>query len=265
MIRCFLIVFVCLMSFTQAYGIEVSLKEQARIADLIFKNECNRKFECLVSWNDGEDFASLGIGHFIWFPKGSNAPFKESFPDLMRWYEQHHVSIPESLADILSPDQDCPWASKQEFLKDKHAEQIQALRQFLANTKATQASFIIQRLANALPKMLAVTSSEQEKQHIQAQFERVSNSPNGWYALIDYVNFKGEGIKESERYQGKGWGLAQVLLHMQGHQVGQQTMKSFTQAATFVLERRVNLSPPQRNEQRWLAGWGKRLQTYEID
>ena len=29
--------------------------------------------------------------------------------------------------------------------------------------------------------------------------------------LIDYVNFKGEGVLETERYRGRGWGLLQVL------------------------------------------------------
>lgn len=255
---------VIFLNLPQAYALETSTKQQAYIADLIFKNECNRKFECLVSWNEGEDFASLGIGHFIWFPKGSNAPFKESFPDVLRWFQAHHINIPASLTSILQPQKPCPWQSKQDFLKPENQTVIEDLRTFLSNTKSTQASFIIHRLSLALPKMLAVASNEQEKQHIQAQFERVSSSPNGWYALIDYVNFKGEGIKESERYQSKGWGLAQVLLHMQGHQIGQQSIQSFIQAATFVLERRVKLSPPQRHEQRWLQGWKKRLDTYSL-
>jgi len=245
-----------------ASDIEISKAEQSRIADLIFNNECNRKFDCLVSWNDGEDFASLGIGHFIWFPQDSNAPFQESFPDLMRWYQQKDVAIPKTLSHILQPHQPCPWQTKADFLKPENQTQIQQLRTFLANTKETQASFIMQRLADALPKMLEVGQSDAEKQKIEQQFKRVAVSPNGWYALIDYVNFKGEGIKASERYQGKGWGLAQVLLHMQGDEVGKQALQSFVHAATFVLERRVQLSPPKRNEQRWLKGWKKRLQTY---
>jgi hypothetical protein len=36
----------------------------------------------------------------------------------------------------------------------------------------------------------------------------------------------------------------------------------FRRAAAFVLERRVQLAPPERGEQRWLKGWLKRLQTY---
>jgi len=237
----------------------ISKAEQTRIADLIFKNECNRKFACLVSWNDGEGFPSLGIGHFIWFPQGSQAPFQESFPDLMRWYQQQGIAVPESLSNVLQPNQPSPWQNKVEFLKDENKPQIEQLRTFLAETKAVQASFIMQRLADALPKMLDVGQNDAEKQKIKQQFERVSASPNGWYALIDYVNFKGEGIKETERYQGKGWGLAQVLLAMDE---GKDALVAFRDAAKDMLKQRVALSPIKRNETRWLVGWFMRVDTY---
>ncbi len=256
---CVLCVSVVNISPVIASNITINKAEQNRIADLIFKNECNRNFECLVSWNDGEDFASLGIGHFIWFPKGSNAPFKESFPDLMRWYQQHGVHVPDSLRDLLQPDQDCPWTSKQDFLKPEHQEDIQRLRQFLADTKAVQASFMIHRLKLALPKMLVSVSSEHDKQYIQRQFERISKASNGWYALMDYVNFKGEGTKATERYQGEGWGLVQVLLNMSNQG---DALAAFVTSAKEVLAQRVKLSPSERNEQRWLSGWFKRLDTY---
>ncbi|MDX8387383.1 MAG: hypothetical protein R8M46_02470 [Ghiorsea sp.] len=242
----------------------LSKAEQARIADLIFRNECNRKVECLVSWNDGEKFASLGIGHFIWFPKGSKALFQESFPDLLRWFQAHGVKKPRLLAGLLQPQKASPWQSKAEFLKPENQNNIQLLRNFLAETKNEQAGFIMFRLSKALLSMLDAATSIQEQIRIQQQFERVSASPNGWYVLADYVNFKGEGIKESERYQGKGWGLAQVLMRMKGDEVGKQAIQSFTHAASYILERRVKLSPPERNEQRWLKGWKKRLNTYVV-
>jgi len=115
------------------------------------------------------------------------------------------------------------------------------------------------RLSQALLKMVEVGQSNAEKQKIEQQFHRVAASPNGWYALIDYVNFKGEGIKESERYQGKGWGLAQVLLAMD---TSGNALADFRDAVKQVLSQRVQLSPPERNEQRWLKGWLKRIETY---
>src|SRR5690606_2975423 len=49
----------------------------------IFQNECAAKVICLVHWNQGEAFPSLGIGHFIWYPRGVDEPFVESFPTLI--------------------------------------------------------------------------------------------------------------------------------------------------------------------------------------
>jgi hypothetical protein len=46
----------------------------------IWQNECNGTIAGLTSWNAGEDFASLGIGHFIWYPKGRRGPFEKVFP-----------------------------------------------------------------------------------------------------------------------------------------------------------------------------------------
>ncbi|MDX8395917.1 MAG: hypothetical protein R8K22_05850, partial [Mariprofundaceae bacterium] len=80
--------------------------------------------------------------------------------------------------------------------------------------------------------------------------------------LIDYVNFKGEGTNPNERYQGQGWGLLQVLQNMDTERAKQHANLAFSDAAEKVLTQRVALSPIERNEQRWLAGWLKRIQTY---
>lgn len=242
----------------------LSKAEQENIADLIFRNECSRSVECLVSWNDGENFASLGIGHFIWFPQNSDAPFQESFPDFLRWLHARQVVIPQALTPMLQPNQHCPWQNKADFLKPEHQHDIQVLRDFLNNSKSEQAAFIMARLKQSLPKMLHLAVSPAEKQHIQAQFTRIADSPRGWYVLADYVNFKGEGIKKSERYQGQGWGLVQVLLHMKGEGAGKQAIHSFIESAAFVLARRVQLSPSDRDEMRWLNGWLKRINTYDL-
>lgn len=242
----------------------LSKAEQENIADLIFCNECSRSVECLVSWNDGENFASLGIGHFIWFPQNSDAPFQESFPDFVRWLHARQVLIPQALTRMLQPNQHCPWQNKADFLKPEHQHDIQALRDFLNNSKSEQAAFIMARLKQSLPKMLHRAVSPAERQHIQSQFARIADSRKGWYVLADYVNFKGEGIKASERYQGQGWGLMQVLLHMQGENIGEEAMHDFTESAAFVLKQRVQLSPPARGETRWLNGWLQRINTYDL-
>ena len=113
------------------------------------------------------------------------------------------------------------------------------------------------RLEQALPKMLAAAPAA-ERENVKANFYRVAAQPLGFYALMDYVNFKGEGISPTERYNGQGWGLLQVLETMSGG----PALPAFAAAADQVLTRRVKNSPPARNEVKWLPGWRNRLKTY---
>jgi len=76
------------------------------------------------------------------------------------------------------------------------------------------------------------------------------------------VNFKGEGIAASERYQGQGWGLLQVLQTMLKAPEDQPVMVRYSDAAAEILRLRVSNSPSERNEQRWLDGWLNRVRTY---
>ena len=43
---------------------------------------------------------------------------------------------------------------------------------------------------------------------------------------------------------------------------GEQPLEDFVTAASQVLARRVANAPFERNEQRWLAGWQKRVAAY---
>ncbi len=54
----------------------------------------------LTSWNQGEDFASLGIGHFIWYPKGRQGPFEESFPTLVSFVSSRGAKLPTLLLGV---------------------------------------------------------------------------------------------------------------------------------------------------------------------
>ena len=131
------------------------------------------------------------------------------------------------------------------------------LRSLLAGTVPLQARFAAGRLEAELPKMLeAAQVGEREK--IRRNFYRVAAEPLGPYALVDYVNFKGEGTLESERYKGEGWGLLQVLEAMGDG----PALLEFRRAAESVLSRRVKNSPPERGESRWLQGWKNRVKTY---
>jgi len=135
---------------------------------------------------------------------------------------------------------------------------IEELTNFLYDNKDLQVMFIFKRLEASLEKMLAVSN---DRENVRKQFYRVASSPNGLYPLIDYVNFKGEGINPNERYNGQGWGLLQVLENMKGTATGQSALVEFSNSAKDILARRVKNAP--RNESRWLQGWYNRVDTYK--
>jgi hypothetical protein len=115
-------------------------------------------------------------------------------------------------------------------------------------------------MEESLPKLLEAAPAGQREQ-VRAQFNRMLGSSAGTFALIDYVNFKGEGIKETERYRGTGWGLLQVLQGMKGTGT-RGAVREFAASAEQVLTRRVRNSPPARGEKRWLTGWKNRVRRY---
>jgi hypothetical protein len=240
-------------------GITLSHGEALRIGKRIWQNECNGTIAGLTSWNEGENFASLGIGHFIWYPKGRRGPFEESFPKLVTFISSRWAELPKLL--LKTDELSCPWNSRAEFLHAQQTPEMKQLRQFLADTVDLQAEFLIARLQNALPKMLE-EAAPSSRLNVQRQFERVVGTAQGCYALADYVNFKGEGVLHTERYQGEGWGLLQVLEGMQGTGGGAAAVNEFSRSAKAVLIRRVRNAPAQRQDSRWLSGWLQRVNSY---
>ena len=242
-----------------AGAVELSRADAVRIGRRIWQNECAGTIAGLTSWNTGENFASLGIGHFIWYPKGVRGPFEESFPELIDFAARSGAKLPQ--VALANRQSGCPWKTRAEFVAASESAEMKELRKFLAETVDLQAQFLVQRLQQALPKMLAAAPTAQ-RAGIQQQFERVATTPQGCYALVDYVNFKGEGVLDTERYQGQGWGLLQVLQDMNGSDRGRAAAQEFSESARRVLSRRVKNSPPARNESRWLTGWLQRVNTY---
>ena len=235
----------------------ISKAELNAIGEKIFKNEAAGKKENLVYWNEGENFPSLGIGHFIWYKQGEPGIFEESFPQLTEFLKSKNVKLPK----IMTENKYSPWKDRQELinLKTKKNPDIEELTNFLYDNKDLQIMFIFKRLEASLEKMMAVSSN---KENVRKQFYRVASSPNGLYPLIDYVNFKGEGTNSKERYNGQGWGLLQVLENMKGTETGKAALTEFSNSAKFVLQRRVNNSDPSKNERKWLQGWFNRCNTY---
>jgi len=224
------------------------------IGEKIWNNECGGVRENLTHWGKGEEFASFGIGHFIWYSQEKKGPFKETFPQLLHFLEERGEILPEWLKN----NPPCPWSSREEFYEQFKSPQMTYLRNFLFKTRNLQALFMAERLKKKFPKMMTHVSPL-EKRKAMREFNRLSKTPKGLYALIDYLNFKGAGTSFSESYQGHRWGLLQVLLAMPS--TGDEVV-AFTETAKKILTERVAFSPPERNEKKWLPGWINRLNTY---
>jgi hypothetical protein len=231
----------------------VSPQVAEQIGAKIWKNECGGTLEGLTHWGKNENFPSLGIGHFIWYPAAKRDRFTEGFPPLLAFLKSQNVTVPAWLMDT------CPWNSRDEFYAELDSPKMKELRQFLYDTRNFQAVFIANRLEKALPQMIEKLPPA-DKEKITATFNKLAGDPQGLYALIDYVNFKGEGTSPTETYKGQGWGLLQVLQAIPA--TSKNIVADFVECAKNVLARRVQNSPPERNEGRWLKGWSNRLETY---
>lgn len=235
-----------------------------KIGQKIWLNETGGKIDAITSWNANEEFASLGIGHFIWFPVGKWLPFEESFPALLEYMRKKNVRLPAWLDQTQIPAN--PWTSRAEFRKNANSPQMKELRQFMLDTVAEQTQFMVARAQGAMEKILKTTPDGAERDHLVTQFTRVVRASENFYPLIDYINFKGEGTNPNEaamnRETGRrqGWGLKQVLLKMNGDTSDPKAVRAeFADAAQFVLQQRVRNLPSNRVFE---VGWLRRVATY---
>jgi len=227
-----------------------------KIADQIYKNETGGNPKYLMYWSPSENFASLGYGHFIWYPADQPVVFDQTFPDMIQYYIDNKVDIPQWLKD--QKDKGIPWANKQAFDSAKGTPKYEQLKTLLINTKTLQTKFFFDRVVDAIPEIVKYVPKSKQA-YIKQNYNAVADSEGGWYPLIDYINFKGKGIKETEKYNNQGWGLLQVLQTMRPVQKGPQALKEFANAAKVVLENRVKNKP---SEKHFLRGWIKRVNTY---
>lgn len=244
------------------------LKKQSRssaplsaIGRKIWLNESSGHREKLVWWNAGEDWVSVGIGHFIWYPQQQKKyPFEETFPAFLKFAQKRGRKLPPFIA--ISGDFSCPWHHRADFMNKRYDTEMIQLRNFLESTFDLQIQFIAKRLQEALPYILASCHSLEQQKKAQYYFNTLSSTPDGLYCLLDYSNFKGMGTNAQERYKGKGWGLTQVLETIDEQAFEENGPRAFAQAAQKLLDERVNNAPPERFEAQWLPGWKNRLATY---
>jgi len=237
----------------QNYPVTLTKQQTEKLADLIWQNEGAGKTEYLTVWNKNETFPSLGIGHFIWYPTEQKGAFKEQFPELLAHFKANNVKLPSWLINANT----APWKSREHFYQEFNKPQLEELRRLLASNIGLQATFIIQRLEMGIPQILNA-SEQSEQQKINRQLTTLTATPEGTFVLLDYINFKGEGISPKERYKGEGWGLKQVLLTMPENT--DNVLNNFAVAADEVLTRRVANAP--RDESAWLKGWRVRVHKY---
>ena len=235
-------------------ALQLTQQEIARVGRIIWQNECKQKKENLVLWNAHEEFPSLGIGHFIWHTKPNDVPFTQQFPELILFLKKNNIQVPLWMASPYAP-----WPDRKAFLSDRNSNRTHELLKILSETIDLQSKFIVHRFeTQSMPKMLQMVSVT-ERNSINKQLQRLYDTPGGAFAVIDYVNFKGDGTHPQERYNKMGWGLLQVLLSMK--EIG-SPLQDFVTSAQEQLKQRVQNSPKERNEQRFLQGWNNRIKSY---
>src|ERR1700737_4714009 len=106
-----------------AQSVHLNASQAEVIGRRIWHNESGGTVSGLTAWNSGEKFASLGIGHFIWYPAGHREGFEESFPLLIDYFAGQGVSLPAWLKTAKA----CPWPDRSAFLGDKESPRMKEL------------------------------------------------------------------------------------------------------------------------------------------
>ena len=88
------------------------------------------------------------------------------------------------------------------------------LRDLLKDTIAWQARFAALRHGASSSENALCSVPAAEREGSGRTFYRVAARATRIYALMDYVNFKGEGVSPTNAIGAQGWGLLQVLERM---------------------------------------------------
>lgn len=270
-------------------------QDYAKIVAYVAGNEFQNNPEGAIDWNDGEAFASLGIGHFIWYPKDVEQRFTESFPKMARFLLQNwpdesslndearsHYRYARNFFYTRDEVRFCPWNTKTEFLKWKRENPHgwSSLIFFLnhAPVKRIQVDYLNADFQMSLVALIDDLQGEENLRAMEAlegitlaqviDIERhtilnLLQSKAGATALMDYTNFKGDGIDTRMRYQSVGWGLQQVLFWAQSsEQSALSNLQAFSRAALRTLLRRSELASNPIERDQWIHGWANRVLGY---
>lgn len=267
-----------------------------------------------MEWDSatGESFPSIGIGHYSWYPRTVNdtdAKKVESFPLYISFMEKNcGLAIPSYLlAEVTEPDPtdakktvkvkrllaDAPWNDKAAFDKALlNPKSIASqLKTFLEqkNNKICQVKFQEARLAESIEKMKLKYTPISHPQ-FAPYIEGLLKTRPGFFAALDYVNFKGDGTdvtfdsydkkspdkdgdKEFKDAAGQAlkvqWGLEQVLLKASQDGPANNAVVAFRDSALQVMKRRARNAPTLEKvkmEESLLVeksgGWDLRIRGY---
>lgn len=248
-----------LMSPLAADAVTVTPRQALTIGVKIWHNESNGSVAELVTWSRGEPCASLGIAHFIWYPKGHGNGAGDSFPRFLNYLYRHHVKLPVWLRGERGWFN--PWSNRQAFIAANYSFKMRQLRQLMVSTFDYQVAYMVESMQQMLVVILRNVMPA-DRLAIQSEVQQLTNTPQGVYVLTDYLNFKGAGIGWRAMYDGRGSGLLQVLEKMRAAPKSLKPIEAFVWAADQVLTQRVASKPPSSSEHVWLKGWRNRIYGY---
>ena len=156
--------------------------------------ECRRKF-C---------FARDRALHLV--SGGARGPFEESFPKL-RALRTKTGSQAAAVTFGLPCCALVRGTRARNFSRPNRARNMKQLRIFLADTIDLQADFLVERLARARCPKFSTPRHQRNVPESKSSSIGVASSAQGCYALVDYVNFKGEGVLDNGALSGTRLGI----------------------------------------------------------
>lgn len=228
-------------------GLRMSQADKLMFKKGVFYNEARGRYELLTHWNGGEEFPSLGLGHFLWYPEGYQGKNPDDFPAVLQFLAAKGVELP----DWMKPGSRAPWPNRNAFCSDFYSRRMIDLRYILVTTLDYQTEFLLERGNRSLSAMLARVP-ENERPDIEKQFKRVTSTPVGIYAVFDLVNFKGESR------------LLQALKGMSQATPSASPIKDFADAAQIVLDKILEDKDPDYVA-RWKPNWKQHVDTYRAE
>lgn len=267
--------------------IRLTPNDRKRLIHLIWQRESAGSVEGLTAWNAGESFASVGFHHALWHPDRDStvnafahfakARGLENIPEEIFLPLPDYLSTrmlwKEALADAAQGQ------TEQEQAKTRAGMLLKKLQVFFArnDVQEAQLDFIVQDLQNFrenFSQIIQDIPDAQRRAHwqdktsrVEGNFDALAQSPEGLFALLDYISFKGDGFSEGNLRIGleirevsldTNWGLLQVLskMRMTAHEA---PLSAFQHSASEILAERAHR---WKSDEKWMLGWNNRVQGY---